>query len=130
MSIASRIIVLTVVVCSFGKLFLGSPAVAADQDKEIPIYPTWRLMNDEARRQFTAGYIFGHREAKALGEVVVEYLKQNPNPKAEEVAAVLNHYRLTTMTANQLVPMIDEHLGEPENQRQSMRVIINNLNRK
>ncbi|MCB0345743.1 MAG: hypothetical protein KDD66_11545 [Bdellovibrionales bacterium] len=105
-------------------------AGTSEVQQEIPIYPTWQLMNDEAKRQFTAGYIFGHREAVALGEVVVDYLKQNPNPSAEDVAKILSHYRLTLMTANQLVPLIDKYLEESENRQQSMRVIINNLNRR
>lgn len=107
----------------------AAPVGAQQAPDEIPIYPTWHLMDDEARRQFTAGYIFGHREASALGEVVVEYLKQNPSPSAKEVEKILAHYRLTTMTANQLVPLIDKYLSDPENQQQSMRVVINNLNR-
>lgn len=97
--------------------------------QEIPIYPTWQLMDDDAKRQFLAGYIFGHREARALGEVVVEYLRQNPQADPDDVAGVLEHYRLTSMTSNQLVPLIDQYLKNPEHQKQSLRAIINHLNR-
>lgn len=112
-------------------LLVASPsaAVAQSSSSETPIYPIWRLMDEQAKRQFIAGYLYGFRDARALGEIAVEFSKQNPPDLAQGLSALLSHYQLTRMRPEQLVPLIDEHLEDTSHHSESLRIIINKIQR-
>ena len=100
---------------------------AAQPVSETPIYPVWRLMDDNAKRQFLAGYLYGFREARSLGEVALEYSKTKPQDLESGLSAILQHYKLTTLAPDKLAPLLDEYLQAPERQNDSLRLAINRL---
>ena len=117
---------LLVLSIGFGGWFGGSLA-RAEGSAEAPVYPTWKLLGPEAKKYFVAGYVYGHREARALGEVAVTFAQQNPTNAAAGLERILPLYRLTEDSPTTLVPKIDEYLKNPANQEQSLRFIINRL---
>lgn len=114
----------------FGVLFFTVALAntgSAQPALEAPIYPIWRLMDDNAKKQFLAGYLYGFREARSLGEIAVEFSKSKPQDLEEGLSSILQHYRLTSLAPDKLSPLLDEYLKSPERQQDSLRLAINRL---
>ena len=110
-------------------LFLTVAATASATSEEEPIYPLWQHLDQNGKRQFVEGYIAGFRDARVLGEIALEYAKVNPITVQKGLKDILTHYRLTPLGANQLVPLLDEHLSDQKNREQSLRMAINAVQR-
>ena len=111
-----------------GLLLLASPTVGkSEENTDTPIAGSWRAMDDPSKRQFVAGYLFGFRDARALGEIAVEYARANPKDATVGLTDLLSHYRLTNMSPSELVPLLNEYFKDPKNQSDSLRAAIAKL---
>ena len=99
----------------------------AQPPAEVPIYPTWHLMDEAGKKQFLAGYLYGFREARSLGEIAVEYSKSKPQDLEQGLEKLLQHYKLTTLSPDRLAPLLDQYFESPERQQDSLRLAINRL---
>jgi hypothetical protein len=111
-------------------LFLYGPSTSSAQEggaTEPAIYNTWSMMDENAKRQFLAGYLYGFRDARALGEVAVEFIKSSPPDPISGLRGILPHYQLTPLSSNDLVPLLNEYFREPKNRNDGLRVAIGKI---
>ena len=106
----------------------GGPTIGlAEENTDTPIASSWKAMDEGSKRQFIAGYLFGFRDARALGEIAVEYSKSNPKDTTVGLTDLLSHYRLTNLSPTELVPLLNEYFKDPKNQSDSLRAAIAKL---
>ena len=84
-------------------------------------------MDDSGKRQFLAGYIYGFRDARALGEIAIEFIQTSPPDPVSGLKNLLPHYSLTGLSPNDLVPLLNEYFREPKNRNDSLRVALGKL---
>ena len=113
---------------------LFAPAVLTSQAEELqaepPIYPVWKTMSGPAKRQFLAGYLMGFRDAKTLGEIALSYSRQHPEKASSGLERLLEFYHLSALSPAELVPLLDDYFSEMEHRSDSLRLAINNLQRR
>lgn len=76
--------------------------------------PTWKLLRNEAKQQFIAGYLFGWRDAKRVTEVAIEFVKENPTDAVSGLERVRELYDMKGLTAESMVRELDTFFAESE----------------
>jgi len=108
--------------------FMPSTTFAQESSAvEAPIYNTWQMMDDGAKRQFLAGYLYGFRDARALGEIAVAFMQTSPPDPISGLRGILPHYQLSELSPSDLVPLLNQYFREPKNRNDGLRVAVGKL---
>jgi len=98
-------------------LLLASVAFAEDSevsDRPSSFYPIWQMLSKSEKLQFVAGYIQGWRDAAAVTDVAITYVRQQPQHAVEVLERIRRLYQSEAMP-DVLVPRIDEFYRNPDN---------------
>ncbi len=82
--------------------------------------PIWKIMNNQEKQQFIAGYIQGWRDAQKVTEIAQDYIRQNPNDAVEGLEKVKGLYDLSGLKPEMLVKGIEDFYLQPEHSRASL----------
>jgi len=96
---------------------LISPVAQTASAGETSFMPTWRLLNQEQKQTFVAGYLHGWRDARRVAEIVGEHLERNPDQVHKSMQAMQAIYDLSELRPERIVRDIDQFYQEPENAR-------------
>jgi hypothetical protein len=99
-----------------GTLFGAAPAALTEGTSapEPSFSPTWKLLRNDAKQQFIAGYLFGWRDAKRVTEVAIEYVRENPSEAVSGLERIRGLYNMEGITAESMVRELDTFFSESE----------------
>lgn len=89
---------------------LGTARIGACESKlaqEASFLPTWKLLNNEAKQQFVAGYLFGWRDAGRVTDAAIEYARQHPNDAVNGLEKIRAMYDTAGLSAERVVGELD-----------------------
>ena len=86
--------------------------------------PTWRLMQNQEKQQFIAGYIQGWRDAAKMTDIAISYVRSNPERAVEGLEGIRSLYNLGSVKPSQLVQEIDAFYADPENNTSPLSAAI------
>lgn len=81
---------------------------------EASFLPTWKLLRNEGKQQFVAGYLFGWRDAKRVTDIAIEYVKENPGDAVSGLERIRGLYDMEGLTAESVVRELDEYFSKSE----------------
>ena len=74
---------------------------------EASFQPTWKLLRNEGKQQFIAGYLFAWRDAKRVTDVAIEYVQTNPSNAVSGLERIRGLYDMEGLTAESVVRELD-----------------------
>ena len=93
--------VLSVLICPTTVLLAESKMAP-----EASFSPTWKLLRNDAKQQFVAGYLFGWRDAKRVTDIAIDYVKG-----LERIRGI---YDMEGLTAESVVRELDTYFAQAE----------------
>ena len=100
------------------------PAIAAMQPlavmaeskvvAEMAFLPTWKLLGNDGKLQFVAGYLFGWRDAKRAMDVAAEFVKEHPEGAINGLERIRELYDTEGLTPDVVVKELDSFFLEAE----------------
>lgn len=81
---------------------------------EASFSPTWKLLRNEAKQQFVAGYLFGWRDAKRVTDIAIDFVKEQPTEAVRGLERIREIYDMEGLTAESLVRELDSFFGQAE----------------
>lgn len=94
---------------------LCMPLAHADPSGETPFLPTWKLLNNQEKRHFIAGYLQGWRDAAKITEIVINFLEENPADPVASLKRLRALYDLPNANPDTLTVRIDDFFSKTEN---------------
>ena len=114
-------VMLALSACSFSS-GSGSPSLrsstAADLDSQTAsqsFMPIWKLLNQQEKQQFVAGYLQGWRDAALVTDVAIRYVGDNPGEAVAGLERIRSLYDSSTLKPALVAKHIDEFYQHPEN---------------
>jgi hypothetical protein len=77
--------------------------------------PTWKLMNDDEKQQFIAGYLQGWRDAASVTDIAISFVKNNPASAVESLEKVKELYDIREIRPSDVTQEIDLFYSDPTN---------------
>jgi hypothetical protein len=74
---------------------------------EASFLPTWKLMNNEAKQQFIAGYLFGWRDAGRVTDAAIEYAREHPSDAVNGLEKIRSMYDTAGLSSERVVGELD-----------------------
>ena len=74
---------------------------------EASFLPTWKLLNNEAKQQFVAGYLFGWRDAGRVTDAAIEYARQHPSDAVNGLEKIRAMYDTAGLSSERVVSELD-----------------------
>ncbi|RMG44022.1 MAG: hypothetical protein D6719_02565 [Candidatus Dadabacteria bacterium] len=87
------------------------------ENSEKPFLPIWKLMDQEAKRHFVAGYLQGWRDAARVTEITTEYIRENPDRAIESLESIRRLYSSSAPAPDRLVSAIDAYYAKAVNSK-------------
>lgn len=105
---------------------LPSAALRAESKTaaEASFLPTWKLLRNEGKQQFVAGYLFGWRDAKRVTDVAIEYVKGNPGGAVRGLERIRGLYDMEGLTAESVVRELDDYFAGAEGKEATLSQAI------
>ena len=100
----------------FVLIFSGWTSSSALADQEVSFLPTWKLLSSQEKQQFISGYVQAWRDAASVNDVVIGYIKSNPDKAAQSLDSIRSIYDFSGVPVEQLVRGIDDFYADPEHQ--------------
>jgi len=107
--------------CSLVLPALLAPAIAAAQSGdsggpgESAFLPAWKLLGQQEKQQFISGYLQGWKDAVKILDIVISYVKENPERAARALESIKEIYEMRGVHADQFVHEIDLFYSDPVN---------------
>ena len=89
--------------------------IQAVEEDGTPFLPTWKLLPDEAKRQFVAGYLHGWSDAAKVTDIAIDYVTGNPDEALDGLKRLKQLYNISGVQAEQLSEGISQFYTDPEN---------------
>lgn len=93
-------------------------------EAENPFYPTWKLLSNEEKQHFIAGYLQGWSDARRVTDIAINYIKENPQKAVEGLEGIKKIYDLTALGPEAVVREVDSFYNEHSNQNASLSAAI------
>jgi hypothetical protein len=104
-------------ICLIAVLFFAAPIARADtSDASAGFLAVWRLMSNEQKQQFIAGYFQGWRDANKVTDIAIQYVREHPDKAIDGLEKIRALYDLHELSPNEVIPLIDAFYKHPENQ--------------
>lgn len=96
---------------------IGNGGIGEASAEESPLaehafLPTWKLLKNEAKQHFVAGYLFGWRDAEKVTDIAIDYVKENPQGAIEGLERLRGIYDMQGLTADSMVRELDAYFSE------------------
>jgi hypothetical protein len=89
------------------------PAVAESKvASEASFLPTWKLLTNQGKQQFVAGYLFGWRDAGRVTDAAIEYAREHPSQAVGGLEKIRDIYDMEGLTAEGMVRELDVFFAE------------------
>ena len=99
-------------------LFHTPPLLA--EDGPNPFYPNWKLLKQEEKTQFIAGYLRAWEDAQKTLSIVGEFVEENPDSAASSVKKIKRIYDFSSLKADTVVREVDAFYGDSDNQKEPL----------
>lgn len=106
----NKFVMFAALICIF------SQNVRADE----PFLPTWKLMNQDAKRQFVAGYLFGLKDAENVLDIAIQYIQENPNKAIEGLKKIKSVYQHEDAKPDKIAKAMDEYFSDTANAKSTL----------
>lgn len=100
---------------AFIMVVIPSLNIRAIEEEGGPFLPTWKLLTDEAKRQFVAGYLHGWSDAAKVTDIAIDYVRGNPEEALDGLKRLKQLYNISGVQAEQLSEGISQFYADPEN---------------
>ena len=87
---------------------------------EEPFLPTWKLMSQDAKRQFVAGYLFGLKDAENVLDIAIQYIQENPNKAIEGLKKIKSVYEHEDAKPDKIAKAMDEYFADNANAKSTL----------
>jgi hypothetical protein len=77
--------------------------------------PTWKLMSDEEKQQFIAGYLQGWRDAAKVTDIAISFVKSNPQRAIASLEGIKELYNIREIRPSEVTQEIDLFYADPSN---------------
>lgn len=104
----------------------SSPSTQNATSPEAPrarseaFYPVWRLLTQEQKLQFVAGYVHGWRDASRVLDIAIGYVQENPERAVDGMRKLSSLYNLSDIAPSIVVTQIDRFFSQPDNREASL----------
>ena len=104
----------------------SSPQLVSDSESATPasFLPVWRLLSQEQKHQFVAGYLKGWQDAATVTDIAISYIRQNPSAALEGMMKIRAVYDLSELKPEVVVETLDRFYANPDNRNASLSVAI------
>ena len=102
----------TLLVVSMQLLVVNTGFCESKIAPEASFLPTWKLLSNQGKQQFVAGYLFGWRDAGRVTDAAIEYAREHPNNAVSGLERIREIYNLEGLTAEGMVRELDVFFGE------------------
>ena len=92
-----------------------SPAPSESASSQKSFLPVWKLLSNDQKQEFVAGYIQGWHDAAMVTDIAITYIKQNPRDAINGLERIKSVYDLSAVKPDAVVQAIDEFYSNPEN---------------
>ena len=92
-----------------------------------PFYPVWRLLSQEQKSQYLAGYVQGWKDASKVTDIAIQYVKENPQEAVSGLQKLKVLYDLSDVSPSLLVSQIDRFFIDPKHQSASLSLAISSV---
>lgn len=82
---------------------------------EDSFLPTWKLLKEQERQQFIAGYMFGWSDAAKVTDVAIQFVRENPTNAVEGLTKIRSLYDFKGLKADSVARQLDSFFSQPEN---------------
>ena len=114
-----KIVAFTLSFCIVG-LSRADDAVKSDD----PFLPTWKLLNQEQKVQFVAGYLYGWTDARRVIDVALDYVRQNPKDAVSGLEKIRALYDMGGLKADTVAREIDSFYSDSQTKEASLSQAI------
>jgi hypothetical protein len=97
----------TLVVAFLSTLYPQTGTCESKLAPEASFLPTWKLLNNEAKQQFVAGYLFGWRDAGRVTDAAIEYAREHPHDAVNGLEKIRVMYDTAGLTSESVVRELD-----------------------
>lgn len=87
-------------------------------------YATWRLLTNEQKQEFLAGYVQGWRDASQVTDVAIDFVRENPNEAVAGLQRLKKLYEMSDLSPSFLAREVDKFFSEPANHSASFALAI------
>ena len=91
---------------------------------EASFLPTWKLLSNQGKQQFVAGYIFGWRDAARVTDAAIEYAREHPSNAVSGLERIREIYNLEGLTAEGMVRELDVFFNQAEGREATLSQAI------
>jgi hypothetical protein len=103
----------------------GSVAQAESKTAaEASFLPTWKLLRNDSKQQFIAGYLFGWRDAKRVTDIAIDFVKENPSDTVSGLERIREIYDMEGLTAESVVRELDAFFADSEGKEATLSQAI------
>jgi hypothetical protein len=104
-------------ICVLAWFLAAAPCARAEAtDASAGFLAVWRLMSNEQKQQFIAGYVQGWRDAGKVTDIAIQYVRDHPDKAIDGLEKVRALYDLHELSPGDVIPLIDAYYKHPENQ--------------
>lgn len=100
---------------------------ASADSSESPFLPTWKLLNNQEKRQFLAGYFYGWQDAHKVTDVAIDFIRDNPKTAVESLQRIQNLYDLSGLDPATATQDLDKFFSDPDHAKATLSGAITAL---
>lgn len=86
--------------------------------------PTWKLLNQQEKQQFIAGYLHGWQDAAKVTDIAISYVRDNPGKAVEGLQSIRSVYDVGELRPADITDQIDRFFKDSANTTASLSKAI------
>lgn len=107
---------LCLLACSLSPVPLVAYAQSDSEKAEDSAFlPAWKLLGNNEKQEFISGYIQGWKDAVKILDIVISYVRENPERAERALISIKEIYDMSRVRPDQLVHEIDLFYSDPAN---------------
>ncbi len=116
---------LTLSIVLFLLTFIPAPVLGEHENTTSSAFlPTWRLLANEQKQQFIAGYLQGFSDAAKLTNIAIGFIDENPGKARETLEQLQRIYDSSGLTPSEIVEYVDKFYSDPDNKAAGLSVAV------
>jgi len=112
--VRTNLLVTLYILTSLCFALLAPPAQIANA-QEQQFYTSWKLMNNQEKQQFIAGYMMAYANARKIAELTAQYSEHEPAKALESLRKLPNFFTIPNISPGILTQEVDTFYSDPEN---------------
>lgn len=94
------------------------------QEVGAPFGSTWKLLNQQEKRQFVSGYLAGLKDAERITGIALSFIKENPQQAVKGLERVQGLFGVGSLPADTVAAALDRYFSEPANASASLTLAM------